>query len=54
MNAEYPNIRAGASLTSKIVRLAKKSEIINVVGIQNGFLKLEDGTYLRQGFADKI
>ncbi len=54
VNAEYPNIRARASLNSKVVRLAKKGEIINVVGSENGFLKLSDGTYLKEGFADKI
>lgn len=54
VNAEYPNIRAGASLNSKVVRLAKKGEILDIVGIENGFLKISDGTYLKQGFADKI
>lgn len=54
VNAEYPNIRSGASLNSSVVRLAKKGEIINVIGIENDFLKLSDGTYLKQGFADKI
>lgn len=54
VNVEYPNIRASASLNSKVVRLAEKGEIINVIGVENGFLKLSDGTYLKQGFADKI
>lgn len=54
VNAEYPNIRARANLNSKVVRLAKKGEIINVIGSENGFLKLSDGTYLKEGFADKI
>lgn len=54
VNSVYPNIRKEASLSSAVVRLAKKDEILEVVGIENGFLKLKDGTYLRQGFADKI
>lgn len=54
VNAEYPNIRAGASLNAKIVRLATKGEIIEVVGTENGFYRLSDGTYLKQEFADKI
>ena len=54
VNTEYPNIRAGASLNSKVVRLAKKGEVLDIVGIENGFLKISDGTYLKQGFADKI
>ena len=54
VNCEYPNIRSSASLNSSVVRLAPKGEIIYVTGIENGFLKLSDGTYLREGFADKI
>lgn len=54
VNSEYPNIRAKSSLNSQVVRLAKKGEIINVVGKENGFLRLSDGTYLKEGFADKI
>ena len=54
INAEYPNIRASASLDSKVVRLGKKGEIIDVIGIVNGFLKIVDNTYLKEGFADKI
>ena len=27
---------------------------LDIVGIENGFLKISDGTYLKQGFADKI
>lgn len=54
VNSEYPNIRSSASLDSSVVRLAKKGEIIEVVDVVNGFLKLKDGTYLRQGFADRI
>lgn len=54
VNSEYPNIRAKSNLNSQVVRLAKKGEIINVVGKENGFLRLSDGTYLKEGFADKI
>jgi N-acetylmuramoyl-L-alanine amidase len=54
VNSEYPNIRAKSNLNSRVVRLAKKGEIINVVGKENGFLRLSDGTYLKEGFADKI
>lgn len=54
VNSVYPNIREKASLTSKVVRLAKKDEILEVVGIENGFLKIKDGTYLKQEFANKI
>ena len=54
VNSEYPNIRSEASLNSSVVRLAKKGEIINVIAIENGFLKLSDGTYLKEGFADRI
>lgn len=54
VNSVYPNIRKGASLSSPVVRLAKKDEILEVIGIENGFLKLKDGTYLKQGFADKV
>ena len=51
---EYPNIRSGPSLNSPIVRVIPKDTIINVIGIENGFLKLDDGTYLKDGFAVKI
>lgn len=54
VNCEYPNIRSSASLNSSIVRRPKKNDIIYVVGQENGFLKLADGTYLKVGFADKI
>ena len=54
VNSEYPNIRSEASLNSSVVRLAKKGEIINVIAMENGFLKLSDGTYLKEGFADRI
>ena len=54
INAEYPNIRASASLDSRVVRLGKKGEIIDVIGVVNGFLKIVDNTYLKEGFADKI
>lgn len=54
VNCEYPNIRSSASLNSSIVRRPKKNDIIYVVGQENGFLKLTDGTYLKIGFADKI
>lgn len=54
VNCEYPNIRSGASLNSNIVRRPKKGDSIYVVGQENGFLKLVDGTYLKIGFADKI
>ncbi len=50
----YPNIRSSASLEASIVRRAVYGEIIYVVAIVNGFLKLSDGTYLKQGFADKV
>ena len=46
--------RSAASLNSSVVRLAPRGEIIYVVGIENGFLKLNDGTYLKEGFADKV
>jgi len=35
-------------------KVGKKDEILEVIGIENGFLKLKDGTYLKQGFADKV
>lgn len=54
INTDYPNIRSGASLYSSIVRIAPKGEIIYVIGIENGFYKLSDGTYLKIGFADKV
>lgn len=54
VNSVYPNIRERASLSSKVVRLAKKDEILEVIGVENGFLKIKDGTYLKQEFADKI
>lgn len=54
VNSDYPNIRLRASLNSSVVRLAKRGEIIEVIGIENGFLKIKDGTYLKEGFADKI
>lgn len=54
VNCEYPNIRSGASLNSSIVRRPKKGDIIYVVDVVNGFLKLADGTYLKVGFADKM
>lgn len=54
VNCDYPNIRSAASLNSSVVRLAPRGEIIYVVGIENGFLKLNDGTYLKEGFADKV
>lgn len=54
VNCEYPNIRSSASLNASIVRRPKKNDIIYVVGQENGFLKLVDGTYLKVGFADKI
>ncbi len=54
VNSVYPNIRKEASLSSKVVRLAKKDEILEVVAIENGFLRLKDGTFLKEGFADKI
>lgn len=54
VNSVYPNIRAGASLRSPVVRLAKKGEILDVFGIENGFLKITDGTFLKQEFADRI
>lgn len=54
VNCDYPNIRSAASLNSSVVRLAPRGEIIYVVGTENGFLKLNDGTYLKEGFADKV
>ena len=54
VNCDYPNIRSSASFNSSVVRLAPRGEIIYVVGIENGFLKLNDGTYLKEGFADKV
>ena len=54
VNCDYPNIRSSASLNSSVVRLAPRGEIIYVVGTENGFLKLADGTYLKEGFADKV
>lgn len=54
INAEFPNIRSGSSLNSSIVRRAPLGEIIYVVGSENGFYKLTDGTYLKIGFADKV
>lgn len=54
VNSVYPNIRETASLNSKVVRLAKKGEILEVIGIENGFLKIKDGTYLKQEFADRV
>lgn len=54
VNCDYPNIRFSASLNASIVRRPKKGDIIYVVGTENGFLKLSDGTYLKQGFADKV
>ena len=54
VNCDYPNIRSAASLTASVVRLAHRGEIIYVVGTENGFLKLNDGTYLKEGFADKV
>ena len=54
INTDYPNIRSGASLYSSIVRIAPKGEIIYVIGTENDFYKLSDGTYLKIGFADKV
>lgn len=54
VNCDYPNIRSSASLNGSIVRRPKKGDIIYVVDTVNGFLKLNDGTYLKVGFADKI
>lgn len=54
VNCDYPNIRSSASLKADIVRRPKKGDIIYVVDTVNGFLKLADGTYLKEGFADKI
>lgn len=54
VNCDYPNIRSSASLKADIVRRPKKGDIIYVVDAVNGFLKLADGTYLKEGFADKI
>ena len=54
VNCDYPNIRSAASLAASVVRLAPRGEIIYVVGTENGFLKLNDGTYLKEGFADKV
>ena len=54
INCDYPNIRSSASLNASIVRRPKKGDIIYVVDTVNGFLKLNDGTYLKQGFADKV
>lgn len=54
INTDYPNIRSGASLNSSVVRVAPKGEVIYVVGNENGFYKLADGTYLKIGFADKV
>lgn len=54
VNCDYPNIRSSASLNASIVRRPKKGDIIYVVDIVNNFLKLNDGTYLKQGFADKV
>ena len=54
INADYPNIRSAASLSSSVVRIAPKGETIYVIGIENGFYKLSDGTYLKIGFADKV
>ena len=54
VNCDYPNIRSAASLTASVIRLAPRGEIIYVVGTENGFLKLNDGTYLKEGFADKV
>ena len=54
VNCNYPNIRSSANLNSSVVRLAPRGEIIYVVGTENGFLKLNDGTYLKEGFADKV
>lgn len=54
VNTDYPNIRSGASLSSAVVRLAPKGEIIYVVATENGFYRLADGTYLKVGFADKV
>ena len=48
----YSNFIPGLDLS--VVRLATKGEIIYVVDTVNGFLKLNDGTYLKQGFADKV
>ena len=54
VNCNYPNIRSSANLNSSVVRLAPRGEIIYVIGTENGFLKLNDGTYLKEGFADKV
>lgn len=54
INCDYPNIRSAASLSSSRVRLGVKGEIIYVIAIENGFLKLSDGTYLKQGYADRV
>lgn len=54
INTDYPNIRSAASLSSSVVRIAPKGETIYVLGTENGFYKLNDGTYLRMGFADKV
>lgn len=54
INCNYPNIRSSASLNSSVVRLGNYGEIIYVVARVNDFLKLEDGTYLKLGFADRV
>ena len=54
INCDYPNIRSGPSLTSSVVRLGIRNEIIYVVDVVNGFFKLNDGTYLKEGFAYKV
>ena len=54
INCDYPNIRSGPSLNSSIVRRLAKGTIIYVIGTENGFYKLSDGTYLKIGFADKV
>lgn len=54
INSEFPNIRSGASLNASIVRRAPLGENVYVIGTENGFYKLSDGTYLKIGFADKV
>ena len=48
------NVRTGASLKASVAYQKNAGNEINVVSQENGFLKLDDGNYIRVGFAYKV
>ena len=48
------NIRSGASLNSSVAYQRNAGNELRVIGQENGFLKLDDGNYIRVGFAYKV